>query len=160
MKVTPHVVFNCCTEPILGAEPQLIIWRRGPIEAFLLIFAINLTSFDVAEVGVEDLVADKTTFTPGAHWSLLVLRWVMLLLWVKINLNELWKRKKNRSFEWFMEIWLDVSACVLCMDYNSMQRIVVWMQPTNQSHTLLIDLSHQSVQLSNMIIVVEKRLWN
>lgn len=84
MKVTPHVVFNCCTEPILGAEPQLIIWRREPIEAFLLIFAINLTSF-----GAEDPVEDTKTFIPGAQRSLLVLRWVMLWLWwVELNLEK------------------------------------------------------------------------
>lgn len=44
MKVTPHVVFNCCTEPIPGADPQLIIWRGESNEAILLIFAINVPS--------------------------------------------------------------------------------------------------------------------
>lgn len=44
MKVTPHVVFNCCTEPIPGADPQLIIWRSESNEAILLIFAIYVPS--------------------------------------------------------------------------------------------------------------------
>lgn len=45
MKVTPHVVFKCCTEPILGAEPRHIMRRREPVEASLHIFAINVTSY-------------------------------------------------------------------------------------------------------------------
>lgn len=40
MKVTPHVVLNCCTERFLGADPQLITRRSPPNEAILLAVAI------------------------------------------------------------------------------------------------------------------------